>query len=134
MEPAILSNLVNLGSAGAVIVVVVYLLKYKAESDRTFLDRLDRIENRHVDEERADRDQTKALFEQVRNLFDRVMGVCTDLSTTVKELSNTVKELSDSTRAHEKAIQDLRDEIRQLEGPVTAAFGPGPPRGLPGGK
>jgi uncharacterized protein YoxC len=110
MEPQILSSLVNLGAAGAVIVVVVYLLKYKAESDKTFLDRLDKIENRHMDEERADRDQTKALFDQTRTLFDRVIGICNDLSSAVKELSN-------STRANEKAIQELRVEFRMIAGP-----------------
>jgi hypothetical protein len=110
VEPQILTSLVNLGAAGAVIVVVIYLLKYKAESDKTFLDRLDKIENRHLDEERADRDQTRALFDQTRVLFDRVIGICNDLSAAVRDLSN-------NTKANEKAIQELREEFRMIAGP-----------------
>jgi hypothetical protein len=110
MEPQILTSLVNLGAAGAVIVVVIYLLKYKAESDKTFLDRLDKIENRHLDEERADRDQTRALFDQTRVLFDRVIGICNDLSAAVRDLSN-------NTKANEKAIHELREEFRMISAP-----------------
>lgn len=110
MEPQILTSLVNLGAAGAVIVVVIYLLKYKAESDKTFLDRLDKIENRHLDEERADRDQTRALFDQTRVLFDRVIGICNDLSSAVRDLSN-------NTKANEKAIHELREEFRMISTP-----------------
>jgi uncharacterized protein YoxC len=117
MEPQILTSLVNLGAAGAVIVVVIYLLKYKAESDKTFLDRLDKIENRHLDEERADRDQTRALFDQTRALFDqtrvlfdRVIGICNDLSAAVRDLSN-------NTKANEKAIHELREEFRMISAP-----------------
>jgi hypothetical protein len=110
VEPQILTSLVNLGAAGAVIVVIIYFLKYKAESDKTFLDRLDKIENRHLDEERADRDQTRALFDQTRVLFDRVIGICNDLSAAVRDLSN-------NTKANEKAILELREEFRMIAGP-----------------
>jgi hypothetical protein len=110
VEPQILTSLVNLGAAGAVIVVIIYFLKYKAESDKTFLDRLDKIENRHLDEERADRDQTRALFDQTRVLFDRVIGICNDLSAAVRDLSN-------NTKANEKAIQELREEFRMIASP-----------------
>jgi hypothetical protein len=112
VEPQIVTSLVNLGAAGAVIVVVIYLLRYKAESDKTFLDRLDKIENRHLDEERADRDQTRALFDQTRVLFDRVIGICNDLSAAVRDLSN-------NTKANEKAIHELREEFRMISAPRT---------------
>jgi hypothetical protein len=110
MEPQILTSLVNLGGAGAVIFVVIYFLKYNADTNKTFLERLDKIENRHMDEEKADRDQTRALFDQTRVLFDRVIGICNDLSAAVRDLSN-------NTKANEKAILELREEFRMIAGP-----------------
>jgi hypothetical protein len=110
MEAGLISNLASLGSAGAVIIALVYFWKLKAEADQKVLDRIDKIVDRHLSSEEANRQQIRELSEQNRSLFDRVINICMDLS-------NAVRELTSSTRANEKAIIDLRHEFRSLGGP-----------------
>lgn len=125
----LLKTLTSLGSTGIVIyLVLVYNKdraerdsqnqKERAERDKLFLDRLDRIEDRHLGEEKADREQVRDLFGQLRGLFDRVIAICNELSLAVKDLrtatqSNeaTTKGLMDATKANEAAIIELRKEL-----------------------
>lgn len=103
----LLKVLSSLGSTGIVIYLMLAYNKKEADRDKLYLDRLDRIENRHLEEEKNDREQVRTIFEQVRALFDRVITICNELSVAVKELSQ-------STKANERAINELRDEFRKL--------------------
>jgi methyl-accepting chemotaxis protein len=136
VEASAISSLAGLGAAGAVILAMFYYLQHEARRDRLraegeqkVIDRIDKIVDRHLASEELNRQQIEALSGSNRELFDRVIGICTDLSRTIGDLSNTVKELSSSTKAHEKAIQDLRAEFRQIGGPQQQrAIGQDEPR------
>jgi hypothetical protein len=123
LEASIVSGLASLGAAGAVIIALFYYMqhetardKLRIENDQKVLDRIDRIVDRHLASEESNRKQITDLSETNRVLFDRVIGICL-------ELSNSIKELSSSTKANEKAIMELRAEIRSIGGPT-------PPRAL----
>ncbi len=114
MDSSIASWLIPLGQSGGAIGVMVLFLNFMSKQstaaiarDKEFLDRLDKIEGRHVEEERAARLHNAALFSDMRDIFDRVMKVCGDLSTAVFGLR-------DATKANELAIQELRREIQTL--------------------
>jgi hypothetical protein len=161
VEPNIIGSLAGLGAAGAVIIALVLTQKARAEADKEAallkaaadkesLDRTDKIVDRHLAAEAANRDQVRDLSEQNRALFDRVITVCTSLGIAIQELSASTKaqerailelstntkanerallELSASTKANEKAITDLRAEFRSLGGPQSPkALGHNDPR------
>jgi hypothetical protein len=118
VEASAISGLAGLGAAGAVILAMFYYLqhearrdKLRAEGDQKILDRIDKIVDRHLASEELNRHQIGEMSDQNRMLFDRVINICTDLSTAVRELTS-------STRANEKAIIDLRAELRSLAGPT----------------
>jgi hypothetical protein len=138
VEPTVIGSLAGLGAAGAVIIALLLTQKARAEADKeaailkaaaekVILDRFDKIVDRLLVSEEANRQQIRELSESNRTLFDRVIGIC-------MELSNSIKELSSGARANEKAIIDLRAELRSLGGPQAhkalgheepRPFGPG---------
>jgi DNA replication initiation complex subunit (GINS family) len=138
VEPTVIGSLAGLGAAGAVIIALLLTQKAKAEADKeaallkaaaekVILDRFDKIVDRLLVSEEANRQQIRELSESNRTLFDRVIGIC-------MELSNSIKELSSGARANEKAITELRAELRSLAGPAQPKalgheeprpFGPG---------
>jgi DNA replication initiation complex subunit (GINS family) len=118
MEASAISGLAGLGAAGAVILAMFYYLqhearrdKLRAEGDQKILDRIDKIVDRHLASEELNRQQIKTLSESNRELFDRVINICLDLS-------NSIRELTSGARANEKAITELRAELRSLAGPA----------------
>jgi hypothetical protein len=135
LEPAIISSLAGLGAAGAVIIALLLTQKAKAEADKEaailkaaadkeLVDRFEKIVDRHLISEEANRRQVSEMAESNRGLFDRVITVCTSLGGAINELSTNTRaneralvELSSSTKANEKAIIDLRCEFRSLGGP-----------------
>jgi methyl-accepting chemotaxis protein len=89
---------------------------------RKILDRIDKIVDRHLASEALNRQQIGEMSEANRALFDRVIGICL-------ELSNSIKELTSGARANEKAIIELRAELRSLAGPAQPkALGHDEPR------
>jgi 3-polyprenyl-4-hydroxybenzoate decarboxylase len=134
VEASIVSGLASLGAAGAVIIALFYYMqhettrdKLRIENDQKVLDRIDKIVDRHLAAEEANRRQIGELSEANHSLFDRVIGL-------IMELSNSIKELTASNKAHEKAILELRAELRSLVGPPAhkaigheepRPFGPG---------
>jgi hypothetical protein len=95
---AVISNLVNFGAAGAVIFVVMQMLKFIKDRDSAFLANLDRSQTLNLEEQRASRAQVTQQFEQIRALFDRVMGNIQDLTAAVIGLKN-------ATVANEVAVK-----------------------------
>lgn len=152
MDPTLIGSLSGMGAAGAVIIALVLTQKARAEADKqaaadrgaadaALLDRIDKIVDRHLASEQANRQQVDELAESNRGLFDRVITVCTSLGGSINELSTNTRaneralqELSSSTKANEKAINDLRCEFRSIGGPPqhralppgeAPPFGPG---------
>ena len=107
---AIISSLVNLGTGGAVIIALVYFWRMKDQGDKFLLDRIDKIVDRHLAEERSAREQNKVLFDEVRTLFDRVIGIC-------NELSKAVRDLAAATHANERAIVELKEQFKSMGRP-----------------
>lgn len=125
----IIGHLVGAGSAGAVICVVILFLRdrketdtSRKESDSEFLDRLEKIESRHTEEERLaraqitelsnqNRAQIGELSRQNRELFDRVITSCVDLANAITQLKEQFKEQS---MANEAAIRSSEELARQL--------------------
>jgi DNA replication initiation complex subunit (GINS family) len=129
VEASAISGLAGLGAAGAVILAMFYYLqhearrdKLRAEGDQKILDRIDKIVDRHLASEALNRQQIGEMSEANRALFDRVINICLDLS-------NSIKDLSSGARANEKAITELRAELRSLAGPAQPkALGHDEPR------
>lgn len=120
---AFIGQLVNLGTGGAVIIALVYFWRMKEVSEKFLLDRIDKIVDRHLESEKASRDQIRELATQNRDLFDRVIAICNDLSLAVKDLRDatrsndaTTKALMAVSQANEQAIQELRADIKLIRG------------------
>jgi hypothetical protein len=138
MEGAtLISNLLNAGVGGLILVALFYFWRLKSVDQESLLARIDKIVDRHLASEEANRKQIAAseeanrkqiadLSETNRALFDRVITVCTSLGAAINELSSNTRaneralqELSNSTKANERAIQELRAEMRQIGGPPS---------------
>jgi chromosome segregation ATPase len=125
MEAPLLSSLLNAGVGGLILIALVYFWKLKSTDQEALLARMDKIVDRHLAAEEANRKQVADLSETNHTLFDRVITVCTNLGSAIDQLSaNTraneraLNELSASTKANELAIRELRNEMRQIGGPA----------------
>jgi methyl-accepting chemotaxis protein len=126
MEAPLISNLLNAGVGGLILIALFYFWKLKSVDQESLLTRIDKIVDRHLAAEESNRKQVADLSETNHTLFDRVITVCTNLGAAIDQLSaNTraneraLNELSASTKANERAIQELRNEMRQIGGPPS---------------
>lgn len=126
---SLIGSLVQLGAAGAAIFVMIYILKYKETSDKSYLDQIDRMSKSFVDqldkmdtnsttERTSIREQQRLSTDQMRALFDRVFISLTDLANVINksqaDLSTIVDRLTMSIAELRKEIHDMRD-FRQAE-------------------
>jgi hypothetical protein len=116
VEASIISGLASLGAAGAVIIALFYYMKHRdgarQAQDRggsEVLDRIDKIVDRHFASEEA---QPPADPRTIRGEPALRPG-----HRPLMELSNSCQGTDRLEQGHEKAILELRAELRSLVGP-----------------
>lgn len=110
MDSTLVDALVNMGAAGAVIGVVIIFARYaniiadkfnaqvgalsnsQDERVKLYLEHLDKIEQRHIEEERIARAQISDQFSQIQLMLNRSLEVHQSLGKSIASLDQATRE------------------------------------------